>query len=48
LSIRPAADRQPVTNGDLEPGDHPDAWKIFRVNVGETGLPPNRPRVSVN
>ena len=28
-----------VTNGDLEPGDHPDAWKIFKVNVGETGLP---------
>jgi sugar lactone lactonase YvrE len=37
-----------VTNGDLEPGDHPDAWKIFRVDVGETGLPLNRPRVPVN
>jgi sugar lactone lactonase YvrE len=37
-----------VTNGDLEPGDHPDAWKIFKVNVGETGLPLNRPRVPVN
>ena len=37
-----------VTNGDLEPGDHPDAWKIFKVDVGETGLPLNRPRVPVN
>jgi sugar lactone lactonase YvrE len=37
-----------VTNGDLEPGDNPDAWKIFRVAVGETGLPLNRPRVPVN
>jgi len=36
-----------VTNGDLEPGDHPDAWKIFTVDVGETGLPLNRPRVPV-
>jgi sugar lactone lactonase YvrE len=35
-----------VTNGDLEPGDHPDAWKIFKVFVGETGLPLNRPRTS--
>jgi sugar lactone lactonase YvrE len=34
-----------VTNGDLEPADNPDAWKIFRVDVGETGLPLNRPRV---
>ena len=33
-----------VTNGDLEPGDHPAAWKIFKVYVGETGLPLNRPR----
>jgi hypothetical protein len=33
-----------VTNGDLEPGDNPDAWKIFKVFVGETGLPLNRPR----
>jgi sugar lactone lactonase YvrE len=33
-----------VTNGDLEPATNPDAWKIFRVNVGETGLPLNRPR----
>lgn len=32
-----------VTNGDLEPGDNPDAWKIFKVLVGETGLPLNRP-----
>ena len=32
-----------VTNGDLEPGDHPEAWKIFKVYVGETGLPLNRP-----
>ena len=37
-----------VTNGDLEPGDHPEAWKIFRVAVGETGLPLIRPRVPVN
>jgi sugar lactone lactonase YvrE len=35
-----------VTNGDLEPGDHPDAWKIFKVYVGETGLPLNRPAIS--
>jgi sugar lactone lactonase YvrE len=34
-----------VTNGDLEPGDHPEAWKIFKVDVGETGLPLNRPRL---
>jgi hypothetical protein len=34
-----------VTNGDLEPATNPDAWKIFRVNVGETGLPLNRPRI---
>ena len=32
-----------VTNGDLEPGDNPDAWKIFKVYVGETGLPLIRP-----
>src|SRR6478672_5721067 len=37
-----------VTNGDLEPGEHPDAWKIFKVEVGETGLPLIRPRVPVN
>jgi sugar lactone lactonase YvrE len=37
-----------VTNGDLEPGDHPDNWKIFKVAVGETGLPLNRPKVPVN
>ena len=37
-----------VTNGDLEPGVHPDAWKIFKVEVGETGLPLIRPRVPVN
>jgi len=35
-----------VTNGDLEPGDNPDAWKIFKIFVGETGLPLNRPRTS--
>ena len=35
-----------VTNGDLEPGDNPDAWKIFKVFVGETGLALNRPRTS--
>jgi hypothetical protein len=28
-----------VTNGDLEPGVHPDQWKIFKVYVGEPGLP---------
>jgi hypothetical protein len=33
-----------VTNGDLEPGDNPDAWTIFKVYVGETGLPLNQPR----
>lgn len=32
-----------VTNGDLEPGVHPDEWKIFKVYVGETGLPLIRP-----
>ncbi len=37
-----------VTNGDLEPATNPDAWKIFKVNVGETGLPLNRPRVPGN
>src|SRR5512140_197049 len=35
-----------VTNADLEPGDNPAAWKIFKVFVGETGLPLNRPRTS--
>ena len=33
-----------VTNGDLEPADNPAAWKIFKVYVGETGLPLNRPK----
>jgi len=33
-----------VTNGDLEPATNPDAWKIFKVDVGETGLPLNRPK----
>jgi hypothetical protein len=33
-----------VTNGDLEPADNPDAWKIFKVYVGEIGLPLNRPK----
>jgi len=37
-----------VTNGDLEPATNPDAWRIFRVAVGETGLPLNRPRVPGN
>lgn len=32
-----------VSNGDLEPGDNPDAWKVFKVYVGETGLRLNRP-----
>jgi sugar lactone lactonase YvrE len=35
-----------VTNGDLEPTDNPGAWKIFKVFVGETGLPLNRPRTT--
>jgi hypothetical protein len=35
-----------VTNGDLEPDDNPGAWKIFKVFVGETGLPLNRPRTT--
>jgi hypothetical protein len=33
-----------VTNGDLELADNPDAWKIFKVYVGEKGLALNRPR----
>ncbi len=33
-----------VANGDLEPGDNPDAWKIFKVFVGEPGLTLNQPR----
>jgi sugar lactone lactonase YvrE len=33
-----------VANGDLEPADNPDAWKIFKVFVGEPGLPLNQPR----
>ncbi|MBI2762574.1 MAG: hypothetical protein HYX54_02290 [Chloroflexi bacterium] len=37
-----------VTNGDLEPGAHPDAWKIFKVNVGEVGLPLIRPTTTGN
>ena len=37
-----------VTNGDLEPGDNPAAWKIFKVSVGEMGLPLNRPRTFPN
>jgi len=32
--------------GDLEPGDNPAAWKVFKVFVGETGLPLNRPRTT--
>jgi sugar lactone lactonase YvrE len=35
-----------VSNGDLEPADNPAAWKIFKVFVGEEGLPLNRPRTS--
>jgi hypothetical protein len=35
-----------VTNADLEPGDNPAAWKIFKVFAGETGLPLNRPGTS--
>ncbi len=35
-----------VTNGDLEPGTNPDAWKIFKVFVGERGLPLIRPRTT--
>jgi outer membrane protein assembly factor BamB len=33
-----------VTNADLEPADNPDAWKIFKVFVGEPGLPLIQPR----
>jgi DNA-binding beta-propeller fold protein YncE len=33
-----------VANGDLEPGDNPAAWKVFRVDVGEPGLSLNLPR----
>lgn len=35
-----------VTNGDLEPATNPDAWKIFKVFVGESGWPLNQPRMS--
>jgi DNA-binding beta-propeller fold protein YncE len=37
-----------VTNGDLEPGDNPDAWKIFKDFVDEPGLPLIQPRASRN
>jgi hypothetical protein len=37
-----------VTNGDLEPADNPDAWKIFKVFVDEPGLPLIQPRTTVN
>ncbi len=37
-----------VTNADLEAGDNPDAWKIFKVAVGETGLPLIQPRTDGN
>ena len=39
-----AGDSLLVTNADLEPADNPDAWKIFKVFVGEPGLPLIRPR----
>ena len=47
LAVGPGVRRQVVlvTNGDLEPADNPDAWKIFKVYVGETGLPLVRPRL---
>jgi len=35
-----------VTNGDLEAADNPDAWKVFKVFVGEPGLPLIRPRIA--
>ena len=35
-----------VANADLEPGENSDAWKIFRVSVGETGLPLIQPRAA--
>jgi sugar lactone lactonase YvrE len=35
-----------ITNGDLEPGDNPEAWKIFKVSVGETGLLLVQPRTA--
>ena len=37
-----------VANGDLEPADNPDAWKIFKVYVGEAGLPLIQPRTPRN
>ena len=37
-----------VTNGDLEPGDNPAAWKILKVFVDEPGLPLIEPRTPVN
>jgi sugar lactone lactonase YvrE len=33
-----------VTNADVQPVEHPDAWKVLKVYVGEAGLALNRPR----
>jgi sugar lactone lactonase YvrE len=35
-----------VTNGDLEPAANAEAWKVFKVFVGESGMPLNRPRTT--
>ena len=32
-----------MTNADLEPGENPEAWKVFKVDVGEPGLPLHQP-----
>jgi sugar lactone lactonase YvrE len=33
-----------VTNADVQPVEHPNAWKVLKVFVGEDGLALNRPR----
>jgi hypothetical protein len=42
--IRKTRQVAPRDEWRLEPADNPDAWKIFKVYVGETGLPLNRPK----
>jgi hypothetical protein len=50
LSVALAVAGQPTAGWSqalhLEPADNPDAWKIFNVYVGETGLPLNRPKTT--
>jgi hypothetical protein len=33
-----------VTNGDVQPVEHPNSWQVLKVFVGEDGLGLNRPR----